>query len=140
MKRIIVPFTLAVAFQCTADSTKVAHWTGAHSLNWNDTRNWAEGVVPGRRLERDANNEIVYRDAQGNVAANGTWCTIGEYGWTAVFDRADAPSRVDTGGEVKAISNVIIRSANNTTKFGATYAHDLPIEAGGGIYVPCPQG
>ena len=133
--KIIVPFTLAVAFQCTADSTKVAHWTGAHSLNWNDTRNWAEGVVPGRRLERDANNEIVYRDAQGNVAANGTWCTIGEYGWTAVFDRADAPSRVDTGGEVKAISNVIIRSANNTTKFGASYAHDLPIEAGGGIYV-----
>lgn len=137
MNRPMVSIVLALmGLTAVRAEEKVAHWTGAYSREWNDTRNWAEGVVPGRRLERDENNNIVKRDKQGNIDPNGDWLPIGERGWTAIFDSATANDTVNTGGgELVSISNVIIRGANNTVNFGTHTFQYFPIEVGGGIYV-----
>ena len=98
---------------------KVATWKGTSSDRfWDVPSNWAEGVVPGRYITKDENNNIV---------------TNGEYGWTARFSRSDAQWAVKTANLV-SISNIVVTGANVTTQIGQK-GESIPLEDGGGIYI-----
>lgn len=113
--------SLALAVTTWADeSDKVATWVGGVSSAWNNPANWAEGVVPGR---------YITKDADGNTVTNGT------RGWTAKFCRKDARWLVEFMNQLYSVSNVVISGENATTRFGSGQYHVLYIEEGGGIYV-----
>ena len=103
-----------------ADGEKVATWKGSVSSAWNNPANWVEGVVPGRYITKDANNNTI---------------TNGEYGWTARFERSDARWVVEFMGQIVSISNLVFSGASGTTKVGTGASHVLFLEDGGGIYI-----
>ena len=104
----------------TADGEKVAVWQGKESTAWNNPANWVGGVVPGRYLAKDENNNTV---------------TNGEYGWTARFELKNARWLVEFMGQIVSVSNLVFTGENNTTKVGTGASHRLYLEDGGGIYV-----
>ena len=97
---------------------KVATWKGSSDRSWNVPSNWVEGVVPGRYITKDENNNTV---------------TNGEYGWTARFSRSDAQWIVKTANLV-SISNIVVTGANATSQIGQHW-ETIPLEDGGGIYI-----
>ena len=103
-----------------ADGEKVATWRGNVSSAWNNPANWVEGVVPGRYITKDENNNTV---------------TNGEYGWTARFERSDARWVVEFMGQIVSISNLVFSGASGTSQVGTGASHVLFLEDGGGIYI-----
>ena len=103
-----------------ADGEKVATWKGSVSSAWNNPANWVEGVVPGRYITKDENNNTI---------------TNGEYGWTARFERSDARWVVEFMGQIVSISNLVFSGASGTTKVGTGASQVLFLEDGGGIYI-----
>ena len=126
MNRTKTGFTLACAISVmtvlhlAADGEKVAVWSGKENTAWNNPANWVGGVVPGRYLAKDENNNTV---------------TNGEYGWTARFELKTARWLVEFMGQIVSISNLVFTGENNTTKVGTGASHKLYLEDGGGIYV-----
>ena len=70
MNRPMVSIVLAVmGLTAVRAEEKVAHWTGEYSQEWNDTRNWAEGVVPGQYKALGAEGAVQTVGDFDNVAA-----------------------------------------------------------------------
>ncbi len=115
----IASIALSTAFGLWADGEKVAVYKYGTSAAWNNPSSWVDGIVPGRYIATDENNNTV---------------TNGEYGWTARFERSDARWLVEFMGQIVSISNLVFAGANGTTQVGWS-SHILFLEDGGGIYV-----